>query len=108
MNPDLFDTNEARLGKGLALLAYLNVLLLIPLFAAKGNRFVLYHANQGLLLLVTQAVCGVVTKIPFIGFVGNVGLTGCFLLMILGLVAVVQGQVKPLPLIGQFTLIKSY
>lgn len=40
-----------------AVLAYLSVLLLLPLLKRKKSAFVSYHVNQGLVLLVLEFCC---------------------------------------------------
>lgn len=108
MFPDNFDPGEAQQGKGYAVLSYLGFLFIIPILAAKNNRFAMYHANQGLLLFIANMIFGAIGQISYIGFIGNLGLLLCFLLMVYGLINAAQGFVKELPLIGGIVLIKSY
>jgi uncharacterized membrane protein len=92
--------------KGMAIIAY--ILFFIPLIAAKDSKFAWYHANQGLTLLLAAVILNVVLGIiPIIGWIllplANLGV---LVLAILGIVAAAQGQVKPLPIIGGYTLLK--
>ena len=43
---------DAEQNKVFGILAYLGILCLIPLLAAKDSRFARYHANQGLVLFL--------------------------------------------------------
>ncbi len=110
-----FDPQDIQNNKVMALLAYLGFLFLIPLLAAPNSRFARYHANQGLVLFIFEAIAGVVTGIicviPFVGWIiggilsGAVGIFG-LVLTILGIVNAVNGQAKQLPLIGGITILK--
>ena len=110
-----FDPQDIQNNKVMALLAYLGFLFLIPLLAAPNSRFARFHANQGLVLFIFEAIAGVVTGIiciiPFVGWIiggilsSAVGIFG-LVLMILGIVNAVNGQAKQLPLIGGITILK--
>ncbi len=91
-------------------LAYVGILFLIPLIVAKDSKFALYHANQGLTLFLAELIAGFVALIltpiligfllwPLIWLVSLV-------MMIVGIMNVSAKQTKPLPLIGNITLIK--
>ncbi len=101
-----FDPSDIEANKGMAIVAY--ILFFVPLIAAKNSPFAMYHANQGLTLFLAFAICNVVLGIlPFIGWfllpLVNLALV---VLMVLGIVNAAQGQAKPLPVIGAYTLIK--
>ena len=110
-----FDPQDIQNNKVMALLAYLGFLFLIPLLAAPNSRFARFHANQGLVLFIFEAIAGVVTGIiciiPFVGWIiggilsSAVGIFG-LVLMILGIVNAANGQAKQLPLIGGITILK--
>ena len=103
------DTNDKVFG----VLSYLGFLCLIPIFAGKTD-FVKFHANQGLVLFIVEAilgtVCTIVGFIPVIGWLG--GIVGAlvslasFVLAILGIVSVAQGEEKELPVIGSIKILK--
>ncbi|MFC5452991.1 DUF4870 domain-containing protein [Paenibacillus aestuarii] len=102
----MYDSSDIQNNKGMAILAY--ILFFIPLIAAKDSKYAMYHANQGLTLFLACVVANVVLSIiPIIGWIllplANLG---CCVLAILGIVAAAQGQVKPLPLIGKYTILK--
>ncbi|RAV04599.1 DUF4870 domain-containing protein [Paenibacillus sp. YN15] len=101
-----YDPSDIEANKGMAIIAY--ILFFVPLIAAKHSRFAMYHANQGLTLFLLFALCNVVLGIlPIIGWfllpLVNLALV---ILMILGIVNAAQGQAKPLPVIGAYTLLK--
>jgi uncharacterized membrane protein len=74
-------------------LAYLGVLVLIPLFLKKDSEFVQFHAKQGLLILIGW----IIAYFPF-GFIFWIA---SFVLSVMGIVSVLQGEKKELPLIGE-------
>lgn len=108
-NGPAFGIDEADIekNKGIAAVAY--ILFFIPLLAAKDSRYAMYHANQGLLLLLLAIAINVIGGIiPFIGWflILPLGNLFVFILFVLGLVNALQGRTKPLPLIGGIEIIK--
>jgi uncharacterized membrane protein len=113
--PDPADVDKNKI---FAVLAYLGILFLVPLLAAKESRFARYHTNQGVVLFITAIVCWpamfilsfIIVRIPLIRYVGCLiwpALSlGILALVIMGIINAANGQCKPLPLIGQFKLIK--
>lgn len=124
---------EEQENKIMAGLAY--ILFLIPLLASpKEQRFVRYHTNQGFVLFLAYLIPGVIFRVIqavlFFGLVsGHSYFKGLFyggmfhsgllfgtlhalisltylLYCIIGIVNVVNGKMKPLPLIGRITLLK--
>ena len=97
------DSNE----KIIAALAYFGILFFLPLVVTPDSKFGKYHANQGLLLLILGFALSVIGSIPILGwiaaFVGWIFFTVCFFI---GFINAINGEKKPLPLIGDFTLIK--
>ena len=109
-----YDQNDIQKNKGMAVLAYLSWLVLIPIFAAKDSKFARFHANQGLVLAIAEIVCGVVLSIlsalPFIGWIFGI-VEGLFSLVclgftIIGIVNAVNGKAKELPIVGKFKILK--
>lgn len=106
--------------KILSVFGYFGILFLIPLFAGNNSQFTRYHANQGLLLFILDIILYVIALI--IGGViilvsGFQAVLAVPLIMslvslvvmifaIIGIVHAAQGEMKPLPVIGGFTLIK--
>jgi uncharacterized membrane protein len=96
-----------------AVLAYIGLLWLVPLLAAKESPFARFHTNQGIVLFLTffvaMSVCGIFMIIPFVGCllipVFLLLLVGHVVLMVLGIVNAAQGRLKPLPVIGGWKLL---
>ena len=104
----------------MGILSYFGILVLIPIFAAKESPFARFHANQGLVLLVTGILVGMATSLVgmLFGLIHIDVLTvlwnivswlirvAMFALMILGIVNAASGKAKELPLVGNFRILK--
>ena len=109
-----FDSKDIEENKTMAILAYLSVLVIVPLVMARESKFAMFHANQGIVLAVIEVIAsvlmGVLGWLPGIGFVVRIviSLIGlvCLVLLVMGLLAAVNGQAKKLPVVGNFTFIK--
>ncbi len=102
----------------MALLSYLSWLVLVPLFVAKQSSYVRFHVNQGLILAIASTAYGIVSGLvsgllgwlwaPLGSFVGTLfGIAGLVFLalLIIGIVNVVTGKAKELPLIGKYHIL---
>ena len=106
--PDPADVDKNKI---FAVLAYLGILFLVPLLAAKESRFARYHTNQGVVLFLAAVICSVggmiLSFIPIVGcLVMPTVMIGILAFVIMGIINAAKGECKPLPLIGQFKLIK--
>ena len=109
-----YDQNDINNNKVMAVLAYLGILVLVPIFAAKESKFARFHANQGLVLAIAEIAASIIVNIfdgiPLVGWVISVagGLIGlaCLVLAIIGIVNAAQGKAKELPLIGSIRILK--
>jgi uncharacterized membrane protein len=92
----------------MAIFAYLWILIIIPfLTEAKNDPFVKYHIKQGLALIIFDVIGWVANWflifIPFIGWlIMMLWWLTSIVLTILGIVNVLNGQEKELPLVGQY------
>ncbi len=88
----------------LALISYIGVLCLIPLFVEKKDEFVKFHTQQGLALFIAEIISGfIMFLIPVIGWaLGYILNVIWVILAIVGIVNVLNGKKKELPLIGKF------
>lgn len=113
-----YDPKDVSDNKGLSVLAYIGILVLIPIFAAKNSKFARFHSNQGLVLLIADVavsiVSGILTKIlggiivigTIVSLVCSLAGLALLALAILGIVNAAQGKAKELPLIGSIKLLK--
>lgn len=125
-----FDQTDINQNKGISVLAYIGILVLIPLFAAKHSKYAQYHAKQGFTLFLLSIAVGIVNFLlnlikvsrPIVsvwGYTTYVSATPwyisllCFLLylpvlvwMILGIVNAATGKAKELPFLGKIKILK--
>ncbi len=118
------ETADAQNNKAMGVLAYLGILVLVPVFAARESKFARFHANQGLVLLLAEVAFGIVSAILtsiFTALLLGSGAWGLWsaittilgllwlvflVLAIIGIVNAVNGRCKPLPVIGGIVLLK--
>ena len=114
-----FDPNDIQSNKVMAVLAYLGILVLVPLFAARESRYARFHTNQGLVLAITEFVWTFVTRIivgvfgyintSVASIIGNVcGLVNILfaVLVVIGIINAAKGTAKELPIIGNIKILK--
>jgi uncharacterized membrane protein len=120
--PGLFTPTAADVEKNkvFGVLAYIGILWLVPLLAAKDSPFARYHCNQGLVLFLGAIAAWIanwilsiiLAFIPVLGWLMillislGIGLS-ILALAIIGIINAANGVCKPLPVIGnRFTLLK--
>ena len=109
------NSNDTLMG----VLAYIGILCLIPLLAAKDSEFAQFHAKQGLNLFLLEvgvvALSFVLGSMSIVGGLAFLGLMtmaiwlvqiGFFVLSIIGIVNALNGKKEPLPIIGGIKLVK--
>ncbi len=86
----------------IAILAYLGILIVIPFLTdAKNDPFVKFHIKQGLVLIVLEVVSWFLMTIPVLGwFIGSLLWLFTVIMVITGIINVLSGNQKELPLIG--------
>ena len=117
------DQEDATKNKAMGILAYLSWLVLIPIFGAKESKFARFHANQGLVLAITEVIWWIAQYVLQIILWSILGyrlwgfysllvtvLSLCNLvflaLAIIGILNAVNGLKKELPVIGKFRILK--
>lgn len=93
------DKKDAEENKIFAVLAYLGVLVLVPLLAKKESKFAMFHAKQGLILLIGWIISWLLSFV-FIGFILDVVM---IVFSIWGIVNAATGKYAKLPLIGDLS-----
>ena len=111
-----FDAKDIEENKAFGILAYLSILVLIPLLAAPKSKFARYHTNQGLVLFIAELIAwipqiilsAIFGGVPVVYIIVNIIFSLidlCFLILaILGIVNACQGKAKELPILGKFKL----
>lgn len=82
-----------------AVLSYFSFLSFIPIFFRRKDKFAMFHAKQGLVLLIYGVVADALSAIPLIGWMFPLFRIYC---IISGVSAASKRQFKPLPYIGRF------
>ena len=89
------------------ILAYIGILFLVGMISAPNDQDVKFNVNQGLVLFIIEVAAGIISLIPIIGWiVGPIIGIGCFVLSIMGIMNVVNGLQKELPIIGKIKILK--
>lgn len=113
-----FDANDVAQNKVMGILAYLGILCLVPIFAAKNSPYARFHANQGLVLFIAEIAYGIVygilavvfAFIPVIGLIviALIGLASIVFVvfLVIGIMNACSGEPKKLPIIGGITILK--
>ncbi len=100
----VYDSRDIEANKVMAILAYIWILFLVPLLAAKDSRFARFHAYQGVSLFIAWiAVNALQWILPYnlsgIAWLLSLGLLA---LAVIGIMNAYNGKAKPLPVIGGF------
>jgi len=108
--PPETNANDAEQNKMMAILAY--IIFFIPLLTGdhKKSPFVKYHTNQGTVLFLFSLGASIVSSVLTVVVIGcflmPLFFLGSLVLCIMGIMNAANGKMKPLPLIGKFTIIK--
>lgn len=123
------DAKDAADNKVMGILAYLGILVLVPIFAAKNSPFAKFHSNQGLnlciigvaLWLLNMLISWATTTTKYVwgipypdhswlyyiwAFIYFIACIFLLVLAIMGIVNAAKGEKKELPIIGKFQLLK--
>jgi uncharacterized membrane protein len=102
------DQQDIASNKFMAICAYLGILILIPLLLGKHSRFASFHAKQGINVFLIYVLSGIVSYIPFLpfdGIISGIAYVAAIVFSILGILNVMRGSMKRLPIIGDFRLL---
>lgn len=115
----VFNSDDVNQNKVFGILAYLGLLVLVPIFAAQDSQYAKFHANQGLMLLIFEVAAYIMIGIfrfalffiPFSGIIISSLLGFCIFCIslaftILGIINACSGEPKKLPIIGEITILK--
>jgi len=101
---DTPEVKPVQKNMAMAILAYIGPLVVVSYLVAKDDPFVKFHIKQGLVLIVIEMV------VWFLGMglyafwmIYNIVNLATFVLSILGIINVVHGKEKNLPLVGELS-----
>lgn len=99
------NTNNIEQGKTIAIISYITIFGLIAAFIMnndKKNSFASYHIRQSLGLGITAIALSILSYIPFIGWlISMIGGILIIVLWIMGLISALNGEEKPVPVLGE-------
>ena len=91
-----------------SILSYFAILCLIPLFMKKDDSFVYFHTKQGLVLfglefitIVLKSFLAAFGLLNYLGLIIQLAGLVFIVLSIMGIINVVKGRQKELPIIGK-------
>lgn len=91
-------TQDSSNDKLMAILGYLWILTIVPILAAKDSKFAMFHANQGLWLLLADVVATALTIIvPPLGCILWIVGVVTLVYRIIGIINVSNNKMEPLP-----------
>lgn len=99
------ESKEVADGKAFAFLGvFLTVIgFIIVILAKKDNKYAMYYAKQGLVLFIAYVIIWIIGMIPVLGWI--VAILGSILLLILWIIGIaysLSGEMKPIPIVGEF------
>jgi uncharacterized membrane protein len=105
--------------RAIFVLSYLGILFFLPLVSCPESKEGRFHANQGLLLLIAAVAGQIAVSIlsaiilaiswwlwSLVSLLSAALYITLLVFMIMGMVSAGRGEMKPLPIIGEITLIK--
>jgi uncharacterized membrane protein len=99
---------EIQQGKTMAIVAYLIFFIPLLMDDMRKNKFVMFHTEQSIVLLLLNVAAGIIGTITC--GIGLVLYIPWLILLIMGIMNAANGEVKPLPVIGiygeKFNLVK--
>jgi len=106
-----FSKEEIEKGRTMSIVSYLSILVLIPYFSERNNKYVVFHAKQGMNLFIYEILLYAIDNIvsgflPAIGFIAYIGLMFLFVLSILSIVYVINGEARELPILEKIKIIR--
>ena len=99
------DPDDVQKNKLMAAVAYIGILVLVPLFAARDSKFARFHTNQGIILCVLGFACYFLGRLKLIGWLFDICGIAVFILAVVGIVYACQGKAKELPVIGNWKVL---
>ncbi|MFH1995835.1 MAG: hypothetical protein ABIJ27_02415 [Candidatus Omnitrophota bacterium] len=86
-------------GKLFAMVAYLGILCLVPLFFKKDNKFAMFHGKQGLVLFIGESAIWVIGNL--FGWLRGLGALIFGVISIIGIIQALMGKYWKLPVGGK-------
>jgi len=86
--------------KGFSVLAYLGLLVLIPLLVKKDDDYIHFHTKQGLVLLIMWVIIGLIGWLPLVGrWLSEVLGFALAIVVLIAIVQVLMGKKWEIPVV---------
>ena len=92
--------------KTTGILAYITWIGWLIAFLAGDKEGAKFHLNQALVVNLASIVCGILGYIPVVNLVGGILGIVVFVFWVMGLIAAIREEEKPLPVIGNIRIIQ--
>lgn len=102
MDEAKYTAEEIEEGRSAAVLSYIPILCLIPLFKWKDNRFAYSHARQGLALFVIEILAALLLIPGLAVLLVKIILTLAIILALIGIAFVLQDKEWKIPYLGDW------
>lgn len=107
-NPNSAPATSGIDGKTIAIISYFSVvgwIIAYVLYTNNKSQLAVYHLRQSLALMILGIICyilylGLVFTLFFLSFLVWILFVGLLVLWIMGLIAAINGEQKPVPVIG--------
>ena len=106
-----FTQEEIKSGKVMSILAYLSILVLVPFLSEKKNRYVIFHAKQGMNLFIYEAILYMIDSVtanflPALSFIAYFFELLLIVYSLVGIIYVVSNSARDLPYMKKIRIIK--
>jgi len=91
---------EIQSGKTMAIIAYLIFFIPLLMDDMKKNKFVMFHTEQAIIVFILYIVTFVIGTLTC--GIGYILIVPCVIFLIMGIMNAANGEVKVLPVIGQY------
>lgn len=99
MQPASTDDKTAAIVTYLTLIGFI---VAVIMHGSKKTRLGAFHLRQALGLFLGSFAASMCMVIPLIGWIaGFVAIIGLFVLWVMGLISAINGQLKPVPVLGE-------
>jgi len=86
-----------------AAVSYLWILVLIPILYKRDNEFIMFHARQGLVVLIASFFSSLISWIPSLGYyLSMIAGLGLAVLALLGIINALDGKQWEMPILGKY------
>ncbi len=97
--PELTGVDSNKL---MAAISYLGLLVIVPILVAREDKFTMWHAKQGVLVLIGYVVASILSAVGPLSILGSLFWLAMIIVSVVGFVQALQGKWWELPVVGKF------